>query len=77
MNDQKRPVSTYTSSNRLQPGDIKYRDVNGDGIINAFDEVPIGNPLIPELTYGVSFGGNFRGFDFSVLFQLKLKLITV
>ncbi|MHA4847294.1 TonB-dependent receptor [Flavitalea antarctica] len=68
-NESKRPVSTFTNVNRLQPGDIKYRDVNGDGLINTFDEVPIGDPLIPEITYGLSFGGNIKGFDFSVLFQ--------
>ncbi|SFA55735.1 TonB-linked outer membrane protein, SusC/RagA family [Pedobacter suwonensis] len=50
-------------------GDIKYRDVNGDGIISEADRVPIGLPTTPEIIYG--FGGTFgfKGFDFSVFLQ--------
>jgi hypothetical protein len=51
------------------PGDFRYKDVNGDGIINADDQVPIGYPNFPEIVYGISFGGSYKGFDFSVLFQ--------
>jgi TonB-linked SusC/RagA family outer membrane protein len=50
-------------------GDIKYRDVNGDGVISALDRVPIGYPTAPEIIYG--FGGTlgYKKFDFSVFFQ--------
>jgi TonB-linked SusC/RagA family outer membrane protein len=50
-------------------GDIKYRDVNGDGVITALDKVPIGYPTSPEIIYG--FGGTlgYKKFDFSVFFQ--------
>jgi TonB-linked SusC/RagA family outer membrane protein len=50
-------------------GDIKYRDVNGDGIITDLDEVPLGYPTVPEIVYGfgLSFGND--NFDFSVFFQ--------
>ncbi|SDD84261.1 SusC/RagA family TonB-linked outer membrane protein [Pedobacter soli] len=50
-------------------GDIKYRDVNGDGIISDVDQVPIGLPTSPEIVYG--FGGTFgfKGFDISAFFQ--------
>ncbi|WP_258104244.1 TonB-dependent receptor [Marinoscillum sp. MHG1-6] len=50
-------------------GDIKYRDINGDGIINTDDQVPIGYPTQPEIIYG--FGGSFlyKGFDFNFYFQ--------
>ncbi|MBF4470530.1 TonB-dependent receptor [Flavobacterium sp. HJJ] len=50
-------------------GDIKYRDVNGDGVITSLDQVPIGYPTTPEIIYG--FGGTlgYRDFDFSVFFQ--------
>jgi TonB-linked SusC/RagA family outer membrane protein len=68
VNDPNRPVSTF-QNNRIQPGDVKYKDVNGDGYINSFDMVPIGYSDFPEITYGFSFGGDYRGFDFSVLFQ--------
>jgi TonB-linked SusC/RagA family outer membrane protein len=51
------------------PGDIKYKDVNDDGIIDQFDRVYLGHPNIPEITYG--FGSNvfYKNFDFSFLFQ--------
>lgn len=50
-------------------GDIKYRDVNGDGLINDQDIVPIGLPTAPEIIYG--FGGTigYKDFDFSFFFQ--------
>ncbi|MGS2761513.1 SusC/RagA family TonB-linked outer membrane protein [Sinomicrobium sp. M5D2P9] len=50
-------------------GDIKYRDMNGDGMITANDMVPIGYPTTPEIVYG--FGGTvgFKDFDFSAFFQ--------
>jgi TonB-linked SusC/RagA family outer membrane protein len=50
-------------------GDIKYRDVNGDGVINDQDIVPIGLPTSPEIIYG--FGGTigYKSFDFSFFFQ--------
>lgn len=69
VNDAKRPVSTYVGGNRLQPGDVKYRDVNGDGVIDVKDMVPIGFPTTPEIIYGVSFGLSWKGLDLSVLFQ--------
>ncbi|WP_461054018.1 SusC/RagA family TonB-linked outer membrane protein [Spirosoma arcticum] len=68
VNDANRPVSNW-NSNKIQPGDIRYKDINGDGLINDDDQVPIGYSNFPEKIFGVSLGGNFRGFDFSVLFQ--------
>ena len=68
VNDANRPVYGF-NSNRIQPGDIRYRDINGDGIIDVNDEVPIGYPTFPEKIFGFSFGGSYRGLDFSALFQ--------
>ena len=68
VNDPNRPISSF-QNNRIQPGDVKYKDVNGDGYINSFDMVPIGYSDFPEISYGFSLGGDFKGFDFSVLFQ--------
>ncbi len=52
-----------------KPGDIKFKDVNGDGIISPDkDREFIGSP-IPTLTYGLSFSSTYKGFDFSMLFQ--------
>jgi TonB-linked SusC/RagA family outer membrane protein len=52
-----------------QLGDLKFQDLNGDGIIDDNDKGPIGNPQIPNTTYGISAGVNYKGFDCSVLFQ--------
>jgi TonB-linked SusC/RagA family outer membrane protein len=60
-------VQTYFSG-RLQPGDFKYKDINGDGIINTYDMIPVGKPTFPEVTYGFSTGFSWKGFDASVLF---------
>ncbi|WP_159475005.1 TonB-dependent receptor [Dyadobacter sp. 3J3] len=68
VNDTQRPVYQYVN-NKIQPGDIKYKDYNGDGVINDFDAVPIGYSNLPEKTFGASLGLNYKGFDLSVLFQ--------
>lgn len=52
----------------LKPGDIKFADINDDGIINSDDRQHIGSP-IPDLTYGLAFSASYVGFDFSFLFQ--------
>lgn len=68
VNDPKRPVYQY-SNNKIQPGDIKYKDYNGDGVVDDFDAVPIGFSNVPEKTFGLTLGANYKGFDISVLFQ--------
>ncbi|HVI45145.1 MAG TPA: TonB-dependent receptor [Chitinophaga sp.] len=50
-------------------GDIKYHDVNGDGQITELDQVPLGYPTTPEITYGFGFSVGYKGFDFSSFFQ--------
>lgn len=68
VNDPSRPVYSY-QNNKVQPGDIKFKDFNGDGVVDGFDAVPIGFSNLPEKTFGASLGLNFKGFDISVLFQ--------
>jgi len=51
-----------------QPGDIKYRDLNNDGIINQFDQTAIGQEK-PLLYFGTNLGIQFKSFDLSVLIQ--------
>ena len=68
VNSASRPVYSY-SNNKIQPGDLKYLDYNGDGIIDDFDQVPIGYSNLPEKTFGASLSMNYEGFDVSVLFQ--------
>ncbi|QWT85893.1 TonB-dependent receptor [Chryseobacterium sp. PCH239] len=55
----------YSSS---QPGDIKYVDINGDGVVNENDRTVIGND-VPSFTYGLSIGGRYKNFDLSVVGQ--------
>ncbi|MGN8038446.1 SusC/RagA family TonB-linked outer membrane protein [Chitinophaga sp. 22321] len=50
-------------------GDIKFHDVNGDGIINSADAVPIGLPTTPEITYGFGFSFGYKQLDLSFFFQ--------
>ena len=68
INALDRPVSSW-NGNRLQPGDMRYVDVNKDGKIDMYDMVPIGYSSTPEIIYGFSVGCSWRGFDCSALFQ--------
>lgn len=53
----------------VRPGDIKYKDINGDGVIDAFDKVAIGYSTVPEINYGFGASLTYKGFDVSVFFQ--------
>lgn len=53
----------------VQPGDIKYKDVNGDGIVDDGDRVAIGATDTPSLIYGLGASVSWRGFDFNLHFQ--------
>lgn len=50
-------------------GDIKYRDINQDGVIDFRDRVPIGYPTSPEIIYGFGLSAGYKGLDFSMFFQ--------
>ena len=50
-------------------GDIKYRDINKDGVINQDDRVPIGLPTTPGIIYGFGFSAGYKGFDLNAFFQ--------
>ncbi|MGV3459772.1 MAG: SusC/RagA family TonB-linked outer membrane protein [Flavobacterium sp.] len=58
----------YNGANGRVPGDIRFKDINGDGQINADDRTFIGNP-VPKITYGLSFNASYKNFDISFLFQ--------
>jgi hypothetical protein len=58
-----------TQFGEYMAGDIKYHDVNKDGIIDELDQVAIGYPTSPELIYGFGFSYGIKGFDLSVFFQ--------
>ncbi|MEJ5055978.1 SusC/RagA family TonB-linked outer membrane protein [Sphingobacterium sp. MYb382] len=53
----------------LLPGDIKYADLNGDGIIDDKDQTIIGRGMTPEIFYGLNISASYSGFDLSVLLQ--------
>lgn len=56
-------------SGTVRVGDIKYRDMNGDRVINELDYVPIGRSWMPEINYGFGFTVQWKNFDISALFQ--------
>ena len=58
-----------SSSNTYMPGDIKYTDINQDGVVNELDRVPIGKPTVPEIVYGFGVSASYKGYDFSVFMQ--------
>lgn len=51
------------------PGDVKYKDVNGDGLINDDDVVPIGASRVPSMIYGFGFSVLWKGFDINIHLQ--------
>jgi hypothetical protein len=51
------------------PGDLKYMDINEDGVINNLDMVPIGNPGTPELNYGFGLSFGYKKLDASFFFH--------
>ena len=53
----------------VEPGDIKYLDLNGDGVVDSYDVKPIGYTSIPEIVYGFGFSLQWKAFDFSAFFQ--------
>lgn len=53
----------------VEPGDIKYLDLNGDGVVDSYDTKPIGYTSIPEIVYGFGFSLQWKAFDFSAFFQ--------
>lgn len=53
----------------IVPGDLKFLDFNHDGVINQADAYRQGYGTVPNIQYGVTLGGNWKSFDFSILFQ--------
>lgn len=53
----------------VMAGDIKYKDINNDGKITDEDQVPIGYPMTPKITYGFGLSAGYKNFDFSIFFQ--------
>lgn len=62
-------LPTYEVGGTPRLGDFKYVDVNEDGKINDRDLVPIGNPIVPRISYGLSGAINYKNFDVSFVFS--------
>lgn len=63
-------AKNYQSWGKLIPGDVVYRDIDGDGkITDQEDRIAMGNPRTPEIMFGAPIGLSYKGFDLSVLFQ--------
>ena len=67
--DDEEVKNSPTQFGEYKAGDIKYRDVNGDGKISELDKVPIGFPTTPEINYGFGLSAGYKGFDASFFFQ--------
>jgi len=66
---QNSPPQSFGNGASPQGGDIKYRDVNHDGIIDGDDQVAIGLPQTPQIIYGFGFSLQYKNFDISTFFQ--------
>ncbi len=59
------PLSEYP----IQAGDLKYKDINGDGVIDNNDQGPIGKPNLASTVLGLTLGASYKGFSVNLLFQ--------
>jgi len=69
VDDQEIANSPLQDFGGYMAGDIKYKDVNGDGVINSNDMVPLGYPTTPKMQYGFGLSGGYKNIDLSFFFQ--------
>lgn len=62
-------ANSAVQTGSIQPGDIKYKDLNGDGKINNYDEAPIGYGSIPEIVYGFGPSFSYKGWSVGAWFK--------
>lgn len=60
--------TVFYQNDKTAPGDIKFKDLNNDGKIDANDRTYLGS-YIPKFSYGLNWGGNYKNFDFALYFQ--------
>lgn len=68
-NEEEIANSPVQNFGEYRVGDIKYQDVNGDGIVDEQDAVAIGYTNLPEITYGFGATAQWKGWDFNLFFQ--------
>ncbi|PTS97960.1 SusC/RagA family TonB-linked outer membrane protein [Pedobacter sp. HMWF019] len=78
-NEARNSPAQIFSTNGVPPrgGDIKYRDLNGDGVIDSKDQTWLGNPTVPEIVYGFGFSTGYKNFDLNVFFQGQTRVSFV
>jgi len=59
------PRQTFSA---VRVGDVKYKDINGDGVIDSFDQIPVGYARLPQMSFGFGSTVAYKGFDASVYF---------
>jgi TonB-linked SusC/RagA family outer membrane protein len=64
------PIHTFGP---VRPGDIKYKDLNGDGRVDALDNTAIGGTYNPEIVYGAGINIQYKNFDLGIFFQGNAK----
>ncbi|KAA6301014.1 MAG: TonB-dependent receptor SusC [Candidatus Ordinivivax streblomastigis] len=69
IDEEDRLASARQDFGEYMAGDIKYKDMNGDNVINEMDLVPIGHPTTPEINYGFGLSAGYKTFDISIFFQ--------
>lgn len=63
------PIQDNMANSTLRPGDIKYKDVNQDGMIDDNDQTVIGKNAFPDMNYGLDLTANWHNFDLDILFS--------
>lgn len=69
---QNAAIPSTIDRSQLRPGDVKYKDINEDGVINSDDRTYLGYGF-PRYTFGFSYGFNWKGLDFHIMLQGVLK----
>lgn len=61
--------NSATQAGDVRPGDIRYQDLNEDGLINSFDQKAIGYGSVPQMLYGLNLGVGMKRFELILFFQ--------
>lgn len=70
------PIQDNNGNRDILPGDLKYEDLNEDGIIDDWDRQPIGYGTIPDINYGVNISFSWKHLDLDLLFQGSSRFNT-
>lgn len=66
-------ASPFHTFDEVQPGDIKYKDQNGDDVVDSEDMIPVGYSSIPELSFGFNSGLKYKGFYLDLFFHAAVN----